>query len=238
MRMPEFVLWAHRGASASAPENTLAAFVLAERQGADGIELDVQLSRDGVPVILHDETLERTSNGRGRADRQTWAELRQLDAGSWFDTAFAGERIPRLSEVLAWADDRLQLNLEVKDSAAAAALLATLRQFPRARVLISSFDHQLLAKLRGFEPQLPLGFLNDSRFWRRALQRAVNARAVSFHPRVGQVSQSLVRACREQGLAVYPWTVDDAAVAGRLEQLGVAGVFSNRPGELRRELQL
>jgi glycerophosphoryl diester phosphodiesterase len=236
--MQDFLLWAHRGASAAAPENTLAAFALAERQGADGIELDVQLSRDGVPVILHDETLERTSNGRGRADRLNWSELQRLDAGSWFGAAFAGERIPRLDEVLAWAGERLQLNLEVKDSAAATALLATLRQYPRARVLISSFDHQLLAALRASAPQLPLGFLHDSRFWRRAMQRAVNARAVSFHPRVDQVSQPMVRACRAQGMAVYPWTVDAAAVAARLQQLGVSGVFSNRPGELRRELQL
>jgi glycerophosphoryl diester phosphodiesterase len=236
--MSDFLLWAHRGASAAAPENTLAAFALAERQGADGIELDVQLSRDGVPVILHDETLERTSTGHGRADRLSWPELQQLDAGSWFGAAFAGERIPRLAEVLAWADDRLQLNLEVKDAAAAAALLATLRQYPQARVLISSFDHQLLAALRSMDPQLPLAFLNDSRFWRRALQRAVTAGAVSFHPRVNQVTRSLVSACHEQGLVVYPWTVDDVATARRLQQLGVAGVFSNRPGELRRELQL
>jgi glycerophosphoryl diester phosphodiesterase len=236
--MPDFLLWAHRGASTDAPENTLAAFVLAERQGADGIELDVQLSRDGVPLILHDETLDRTTNGQGRADRLNWSELRGLDAGRWFGSEFAGERLPSLAEVLEWADDRLLLNLEVKDSAAVDALLTTLKQFPQARVLISSFDHKLLAALRSVAPDLRLGFLNDSRFWRRALQRATRARAVSFHPRVDQVSRPLLAACQTANVVVYPWTVNTAAVAHRLRGLGVAGVFSNRPGLLRRELSL
>jgi len=236
--MPPFLIWAHRGASADAPENTLAAFALAEEQGADGIELDVQLSGDGVPVILHDETLDRTSDGRGRVDRLSWAELRQLDSGRWFGAEFEGERLPGLAEVLDWAGERLLLNLEVKDSGAARALLQTLRSFPRARVLVSSFDHGLLAGLRAADPRLPLGFLNDSRFWRRTLQRASTADAVSFHPRSEHVSRSLLAACRESGLAVYPWTVDSAAIAGRLKKLGVAGVFTNRPGELRKSLRL
>ncbi|HKI52210.1 MAG TPA: glycerophosphodiester phosphodiesterase family protein [Geothermobacteraceae bacterium] len=236
--MSDFLLWAHRGASADAPENTLAAFALAEQQRADGIELDVQLSRDGVPLILHDEILERTTDGRGRVDQQNWSELRKLDAGSWFGSEFAGERLPSLAEVLEWADDRLLLNLEVKTPSVADALLRLLKQFPWARVLISSFDHRLLAALRNVAPDLRLGFLNDSRFWRRALQRATRARAVSFHPRVDQVSRPLLAACQAAELAVYPWTVDSAVVAHRLRGLGVAGVFSNRPGLLRRELFL
>ena len=236
--MPDFLLWAHRGASIDAPENTLAAFELAERQGADGIELDVQLSRDGVPLILHDETLERTSNGRGRVDQADWSELQQLDAGRWFAAGYAGERLPSLAEVLDWAGDRLPLNLEVKDSAAAGALLTTLQQFPRARVLVSSFDHRLLNSLRGFDPDLPLGFLNDSRFWRHALHRAIRDRAASLHPRAERLSRLLMAACRQAGLAVYPWTVDAAADARRLRELGAAGIFTNRPGALRRELRL
>lgn len=236
--MKDFLIWAHRGASADAPENTLAAFSLAEQQGADGIELDVQLSRDGVPVILHDERLERTSNGRGRVDRVAWRELRDLDVGSWFAPEFSAERLPSLADVLSWADDRLQLNLEVKDSSAARALLGLLRDFPRARVLVSSFDHRLLAALRYAAPRLPLGFLNDRRFWRRSLQRAVAARALSFHPRAEHVSLPMLAACREQRLAVYPWTVDSVSFATRLRRLGVNGVFSNRPGALRQGLGL
>jgi len=236
--MPDFLLWAHRGASLEAPENTLAAFALAEQQGADGIELDVQLSRDGVPLIIHDDTLERTSTGRGRVDRASWSDLQQLDAGHWFAARYSGERLPSLAEVLDWAGGRLQLNLEVKDSSAAGVLLATLQQFPEARVLVSSFNHRLLASLRGVDPELPLGFLNDSRFWRHALQRAVRAGAVSFHPRAEHVSRPLMMACRQAGVEVYPWTVDAVAVARRLMNLGAAGVFTNRPGPLRRELRL
>lgn len=223
------VLWAHRGASALAPENTMAAFTLAEAIGADGIELDVHLSRDGVPVVLHDETVDRTTDGRGRVASLSLDQLRQLDAGSWFDADFAGEKIPTLDEVLSWAGARLRINIEIKSAAAGRAVLQSLSEHPQARVLVSSFDHPLLAGLRRQSPELSLGFLCDTRFWRRSLQRAIAAGAESFHPEARFCSRPLVEASHRHGLKVYPWTVDEPRRQSSLRRIGVDGWFSNLP---------
>lgn len=232
--MVSFFIWAHRGASGRAPENTLAAFQAALADGTDGIELDIHLSRDGVPVVIHDETLDRTSTGHGPVASQNLAALRRLDAGSWFDPGFAGERLPTLAEVLDWAEDRLRINIEIKTPAAGRAVLELLSNFPAARVLVSSFDHRLLAYLRRRDARLPLGFLNDSRFWHRALKRAVAAGAESFHPRRDRLSRHLLATCREQGLKVFPWTVDSLDEALVLRERGVSGLFTNHPERMQR----
>ena len=230
----QFFIWAHRGASNVAPENTLAAFGAALEAGADGIELDVHLSRDGVPVVLHDDTLERTTNGRGAVLAVPARDLLRLDAGGWFSPRFRGEGIPTLAQVLLWAGERLRLNIEIKSAAAGAAVLDLLGDFPGLHPLVSSFDHGLLERLRHRSGDLALGFLTESRFWRRALRRARLCRAESLHPRQDLVSRPLLEACRRAGLAVYPWTVD---APGRLETLwraGVDGVFTNDPAGVRQ----
>jgi glycerophosphoryl diester phosphodiesterase len=229
----DWTLWAHRGASAEAPENTLAAFRLAERQGADGLEFDIQLSADGVPVVIHDETLERTTDGVGKVEQRPLAALLKLDAGSWFSADFQGEPLVALETVLAWAGNRLLLNIEVKNPRADRPLLRVLEAFPGARVVVSSFDHALLERLHAARPDLPLGFLNDSRLWRRALTRANRNGALSFHPGRTRVSRALLQACRSQGVEVHVWTVDDPAEAWRLKRMGVAGIFTNQPARLR-----
>ncbi len=158
----ELFIWAHRGASAQAPENTLAAFGLALELGADGIELDVHLSRDEVPVVIHDETLERTTDGRGKVADRTWADLRALDAGRWFAPSFAGEPVPSLQQALDLVGMRARINVEIKSAAAGQAVLTLLERYPRCQVLVSSFDHRVLARMRRAAPHLPLGFLLDS----------------------------------------------------------------------------
>lgn len=225
-------VWAHRGASGRAPENTLAAFRAAEADGADGIELDVHLSRDGVAVVIHDEYLDRTCNGKGPVHSVDLVELRALDAGGWFGEEFAGERLPTLAEVLEWAGDRLRLNIEIKDAAAAREVLALLQDRSGVNVLVSSFDHRLLARLRDKAPLLPLGFLWEGRFWHRALSRAVTAGAESFHPRADRTSRQLVESCHRRGLRVYSWTVDDPQQAQKLVRLGIDGLFTNSPAGL------
>lgn len=228
--MDRFFIWAHRGASAAAPENTLAAFDLALKRQADGIELDVHLSRDGVAMVIHDDTLERTSNGRGRVSAWSAEELQTLDAGRWFSPAFAGERIPTLEQVLQRVGEQARINIEIKSAAAGEAVLALLQCYPRARVLVSSFDHRLLARLRERAAALPLGFLVDSPWWRRGLRRALANRAESFHPRQDLVSRPLLQACRRAGIKVYPWTVDAPERQEQLRRLGCDGLFTNLPG--------
>jgi glycerophosphoryl diester phosphodiesterase len=232
-----FFVWAHRGASRIAPENTLAAFRAAEAAGADGIELDVHLSRDGVPVVIHDDTLDRTTDGHGPVRKARWSELRRLDAGKWFSADFSAERLPSLEEVLSWAAGRLRLNLEIKDTLAGRAVLELLSDFPRARILVSSFDHRLLEDLHMGVPDLPLAFLVDSRFWRRALSRAAACGAEALNPRYDRVSRPMITSCRSRGVAVYPWTVDEAETLVHLCRLGVDGVFTNDPESVVRSLE-
>jgi len=235
--MTDFFIWAHRGASATAPENTLAAFRAAAAAGADGIELDVHLSRDGVPVVIHDETVDRTTNGRGHVASMTAEQLRRLDAGSWFAQSFAGETVPTLEEVFAWTGERLRLNVEIKAVPAGLAVIELLRAYPRVRVLLSSFDHSLLERLRLQNPDLPLGFLIESRFWRRTVQRAVDSRAESVHPRYDLLSRPLLASCQRHGLAVHCWTVDRPDLCSSLRRRGVAGVFTNDPALIAGHLR-
>jgi glycerophosphoryl diester phosphodiesterase len=236
LRMADFFIWAHRGASGRAPENTMAAFRAAEEDGAQGIELDLHLSRDGVPVVIHDEVVQRTTDGHGPVARLTLRQLLRLDAGRWFAPAFAGERIPTLQEVLAWAGDRLRLNLEIKSAEAAQAVQLALADYPHCRVLVSSFDHQVLEKLHAASPGLPLAFLLDSRLWRRPLARATACRAESLHPRHDLLGHAMVNCCHQQGLKVIPWTVDQLPDLRKMRRLGADGLFSNHPRQIRQWL--
>ena len=232
--MSNLFVYAHRGASAEAPENTFAAFRRALDAGADGIEMDVHLASDGVPVVIHDDTLERTTDGTGAVAAHRAAQLRALDAGSWFGPRFAGEPLPTLEEALRLLAGRLRINLEVKEARAGLAVLDLLRYFPAAEVVVSSFDHALLAALRRTAPDLPLAVLQEAGNWHRALARAAALRACAFHPHVDLVSRPLLAACRRLQLPVFAWTVDDAGQARALARAGVAGVFSNDPAGLRR----
>ncbi|MGE4580135.1 MAG: glycerophosphodiester phosphodiesterase [Desulfuromonadales bacterium] len=231
-----FLVWAHRGASSQAPENTMAAFLAAEAAGASGIELDVHLSRDGVAVVIHDETLERTTNGQGPVSRRTYQEIRALDAGSWFGPAFRGEGVPSLEEVMAWAGGRLRLNIEIKAAEAGLAVLDLQERYPDVNVLLSSFNHRLLAKIHRMDPELALGYLVEVPLWHLALKRAVRHQAASFHPRVDRVSRAMVTACRRQGMDIVPWTVDDLEQLDALRRQGVQGVFTNDPQKIIQHL--
>jgi glycerophosphoryl diester phosphodiesterase len=226
-------LYAHRGASVEAPENTLAAFALALEAGADGIEMDIHLSADGVPVVIHDDTLERTTDGLGPVGAWTVAGLSALDAGSWFAPEFAGESVPTLEETLRLLGGRLRLNLEVKEPRAGLAVLKLLRAYPQADAVISSFDYGVLVQLRQAVADLPLAVLHSSGNWRVALARAEALQACAFHPQADQISRPLLAACRCLQLPVFPWTVDSASQARSLARTGVAGLFTNDPAGLR-----
>ncbi len=231
--MNRLFLWAHRGASHCAPENTMTAFTAAVEGGADGLELDIHLSRDGVPVVIHDETLERTTDGCGLVAEMTWQQLRQLDAGCWFATEFAGESIPALEEVLETFGGQLRLNLELKEFRAGMAVLELLSHYPSADIVVSSFNYDLLHRLRSVDNALPLAVLFDSGNWYRAVQSAKELSACSFHPESNLVSRPMVAACARADLPVFVWTVDRAALARSLVRAGVSGFFTNDPSALR-----
>lgn len=230
----------HRGAAGSAPENTLAGFRRAAEMGVRWVELDVQLSADGVPVVFHDDRLERTTNGRGRLVETPLAALRQLDAGAWFDAAFRGQRLPTLEEALtAIAGLGMGLCLEVKadeprGGRTARVALAQARQtWPANRPppLVSSFARSALAAAAEAAPDWPRGLLVDSLpdDWAGEARRYG---CTSLHTRAGELRATLVQAIKGAGLAVLAYTVDDPGLAETLWGYGVDAVFSDRPERL------
>lgn len=235
MREPWII--AHRGASGYAPENTLAAFERAVQLGAGFIETDLQLTRDGRFVAIHDETLERTTNGYGAVHDYTLAELRQLDAGRWFDRPFEGERIPTLEEILDFAQKHdVVFYLEIKYNPAWGmhrALAAALRP-PEcaARTIVISFQTDTLRELREIDPALVIGLLVDRRqpgVVRDALQ--VGARQLCL--RADLVTPKLVEKARRAGLQVAAWTLNDQAAMRVALGCGVDGVMTDLPDRLR-----
>ena len=219
----------HRGASADAPENTLAAFALALEQDADGIEFDVQLCADGIPVVMHDDTVDRTCDGAGRVSDLTLAELRML-------TIDGEHPVPTLDEVFAALGRRTLYNVELKglgvsDGGLSAAVARVLAAHDVAdRVIISSFSPFVVRLARQAMPGVPVALLREHRPLR--LAHAL-LRAQADHPYYPLVDEALMRWARRRGLRVNVWTVDDPAEAQRLVRLGVHGIITNRPAGLR-----
>jgi glycerophosphoryl diester phosphodiesterase len=238
---------AHRGASGHAPENTMAAFHAAFAAGADLIELDVRFTRDLVPVVIHDRTLARTAGGRGAVATLTLAELSRYDAGAWFHSRFAGQRVPSLATVLHELPPALGINIEVKtdgDRRPRFALAARLREAIHAargsrQIMVSSFDHRFLKAFRKCAPRDPLGvLLHPVRdLVRRPVHIARRLDAAYILCSRSLVRRSMVDAAHEEGYGVGVYTVNDAAMLPRLTRYGVDLVFTNFPGEIRAALE-
>jgi glycerophosphoryl diester phosphodiesterase len=241
---------AHRGFSENYPENTLRAFEEAIQAGADRIETDLALTSDGVVVLMHDLTVDRTTNGEGGTSSFTLEELKQLDAGSWKGAEFAGEQVPTLAEALALADGRAELNLEIKArdrsrSATRAIIDAgvaeVLEHGALDRVVFSSFDYEALLEVRKLAPEARLLLLDwdaPSEFgW---LDVAIAQEFYAWSPRAMYLTKERVEKAKEAGLHIHvgatsnplmplwlSWGVDGfsaddtAALVARLEQLGL-----------------
>ena len=231
----------HRGAMGYAPENTLASFELALEQGADVVELDVHLSRDGEVVVIHDEQLERTTDGRGLVGEHSLAELRRLDAGAWFDPRFAGQRLPTLDEVRAWAAGRTPLAIEIKNGpifydGIEAKIVALLeRHAMREQALVIAFDHHALRRVRALDDSVLTGVLYSCRpIDPLALARAVGAQVLE--PHWSFVTPEDVATAHAAGLRVSTWATSEPAALRRLLAAGVDGLATNHPDVLVRLL--
>jgi glycerophosphoryl diester phosphodiesterase len=236
-----YPLWiAHRGAGSLAPENTLAAFRIGAAHGFRAFECDVKLSADGVPFLLHDATLKRTTSGRGRAGRHAWHALSQLDAGSWHGAAFAGEPLPTLRAVAAYVRaNGFAVNLEIKptpgtEAATGAAVAREARRLWRGGgvpPLLSSFQPVALRQARLEAPDLPRGLLLSSlREGWLAEAQALGCVAVATEHRL--MSAAVAGALRAAGMHAWCYTVNDAAEAARLIALGVDGLFTDAVASL------
>jgi glycerophosphoryl diester phosphodiesterase len=230
----------HRGAAGRAPENTLAGLRQAHQLGAGWVEFDVMLSRDSVPILIHDETLLRTTDGRGRVPRHTAAELRQLDAGAWFAPQFAGERVPTLDEAVALLLELgLHANVEIKPATgheiATAAVVgeALLRLWPRRgpRLLLSSFERAAVAVVQRLAPDLPRGLLAGALpgDWVAALQ---DLGCATLHLDQSRVTPATLRMLAAEGVPVLLYTVNDAGRARELLDAGAVAVFTDLPDVL------
>ncbi|MBC7252060.1 MAG: glycerophosphodiester phosphodiesterase [Anaerolineae bacterium] len=235
--------FAHRGASAYAPANTLSAFRLAAELGADGVELDVQLSRDGEVVVIHDFTVDATTNGSGPVAHKTLAELQALDAGSWFDPAFAGEHIPTLQEVMDAVGHRLLLNIEIKlpftlrNTGLEAEVVRLIEDNNLlSRVIVSSFHPLALRRVKALNRRIPTGLLyahNLPIYLRRAWFAPLVPHEAR-HPDFTLVTPAYVRTMKARGYRINVWTVDDPTEMRRLLALGVDAIITNRPDLLRQ----
>jgi glycerophosphoryl diester phosphodiesterase len=242
---PQPLIIAHRGSSTQAPENTLAAFALAADQGADAIELDVTLTRDGQVVVIHDDTLDRTTNGRGRVDQLSYAEIAQYDAGTKFDSGFAGERVPLLSQVFEAAGRRMLINVEIKSSTVRstgleAKVINLIRRHGLIeRVLVSSFNPLALIAIKHAESRLACGLLYSpddpiflSRAWLAPLIPHLDAR----HPKANTVAPNGVKRIHARGQKINVWTIGTAAEAQAQAAAGVDGLIGNDPVMMRAAL--
>ena len=227
---------AHRGASGHAPENTLAAFKQALALGATFIETDLQLTRDARFVAIHDDTLDRTTNGHGAVHDMTLAEVRKLDAGSWFGSEFAGERVPTLDEILQFSKKNdVVFYLELKPAGSWGgehALIGSLREsgeIPRSVVI--SFDAGILAAIRKIEPTLMTGLLYDGQI-DDPLEKALEIGARQVAVRGDLVTPWMLGQARRRDLQVVCWTVNHPAHMRMLMTAGVDGIMSDYPDRL------
>ncbi len=230
------IIFAHRGSSVHAPENTLAAFELALQQGAEAIELDAKLSADGQVIVIHDQTVDRTTDGSGKVAQMTLPALRALDAGSFFSESYRGERIPTLDEVFETLGKRILINVELTNyatpfDALAPKVVELVRKHAlEKRVLFSSFFPHNLSRARRLMPESPRGLLAWAG-WKGAWSRTSAWRGPyqALHPYFTSVNERLVQRVHAAGRRVHAWTVNDEAAIRHLIALGVDGIFTDDP---------
>lgn len=235
----------HRGASALAPENTLPAFQLAMELGADEVELDVVRCATGEPVVIHNETVDKTTDGTGTVRDKSLAELKELDAGLWFDERFRGTRIPTLDEVFELVRGKLTVNVEIKgqsvrpDGTEHAVLESIRRHGMTDRVIVSSFNPLRLRRVRSEAPELKIALIFSPRN-SMCLRKAWFAHVLKvdgLHPYHSMIDDRFVDRAHQVDRWVYAWTVDDPATMRKLIRIGVDGIVTNDPGLLKEVLE-
>jgi glycerophosphoryl diester phosphodiesterase len=243
-QIPRPILFAHRGACAHAPENTLESFQLAFEQGADAIELDAKLTADDEVVVIHDSTVDRTTNGKGRVSVLKLVELRSLDAGSFFSEKYRGARIPTLNEVFEAFGKRGMINVEMtnyyagRDNLAEKVCELVRKHALEDRIIFSSFFSYNLRKCAQLLPQVPRGYLALDGW------KGIWARSFGFmfgdyqalHPNISDVDQQQVQRVHRLKRRVHVWTANSPQDIQRLKDWGVDGIFTDDPQTAVRAL--
>lgn len=232
--MRSWIRIAHRGASGRAPENTLAAFKSAIEFGVDAVELDLHGTADGEIVVIHDATLDRTTDRQGHINETTLETIQSADAGGWFDAEFAGESVPTLTKALACIGKAAIAVLEIKDPLIAEAVVAKIHETGTLDfTVVISFHTAVLQTIRALEPRIATGWLIGSH------NKQVSP--IELCQQLGQLGSSLLNVnhelitaefayeIRRRGIALWCWTVDDIARMGEMQTFGVQGITSNYP---------
>ncbi|RKU23591.1 hypothetical protein C6503_02750 [Candidatus Poribacteria bacterium] len=232
--MGSWIRIAHRGASGNAPENTLAAFKKALEIGVDAVELDLHGTADGEVVVIHDATLDRTTNLQGYINETPLETVRGADAGGWFDTEFAGEPVPTLTEALECIGEETIAVLEIKDPLIAEAVVAKIHETETlGTTLVISFHTTVLQTIRALEPRIATGWLIGS--------HNKHVSPIALCQQLGELGSSLLNVnhelitaefayeIRRHGIALWCWTVDDLARMREMRAFGVQGITSNYP---------
>ena len=232
----DVLIFGHRGASAYAPMNTIPAFELAYEQGADGIELDVHLTKDGELIIVHDFTVDHTTNSEGLVTEKTLEVLKSLDAGSWFDKKFTGTRLPTLGEVFEAVGDKLYINVEIKtlsrvsDGTEQAVATCIKKHNMSERVIVSSFNPMALKRFRAIAPEIPLGYLIHPATVSDISELVLQPDEYeALHPLYEMIDDDYLAFAKENNLVINTWTVNKTDIALKMKSIGVHCIMSDYP---------
>ena len=229
---------AHRGFSAIAPENTLAAIREAIAVGADGCEFDVRRCADGTVVLLHDKTVDRTTNGKGLVTELSLKQLRKLDAGSWKNAKYQGERVPTLTEALELLKGTgCQAVIEIKMEGISPQVVSTVRELEMVdQVAVIAFSQNVVREIRELDPQIKCAWLCSENLKGSASQqadwlqtRARQCKAELLDLNFNMLSPDLIAELKRRNLGIWTWTVNEAVVMNALQQWGVDSVTTDRP---------
>jgi glycerophosphoryl diester phosphodiesterase len=229
---------AHRGASGHAPENTMAAFRLAVDQGADWIELDIHQTADGHLIVLHDFSLQRTAGDPRPVQTLTLAQIKKFNVGLWWGKTYRSEKVPTLDEVLAFAENRIRVQIELKRGSSLYPgiedrLIETIgRHRAEKWTAVSSFEVEALKTLRELDDKIPLGLLTRKTRPKDILKEAESLKVQAIHISTHRLSKALLTQAHLNGLPVYAYTVNRPSLMKRYLEMGTDGLFTNYPDRL------
>ncbi len=237
--MPMTLLFGHRGAKGLAPENTLPAFLLAKEIGVDGVELDVHLSKDNEVIVMHDDAVNRTTNGRGRVRDMTLNEIKALDAGSWFAQKWKGTKVPTLEEVLDALGNKMLYKIEIKHSSKVypsieeKVLNIIAKKGLKNKAQIISFDFDSLKTVKQLDSKAQVGIIIEGKpEWFFDIARKLDAEFI--HGFFGLVDEDDVAACRKAGIKLGVWTVNELSDIERYCKMAIDDITSDYPDRLRQ----
>ncbi len=241
----KFYVIAHRGASAYFPENTIPAFEAAIEMNADMIELDVLLSKDNVPVVFHDESLDQKTDGKGLVIDYTYEELSKFDAGSWFDSKFEGLRIPTLQEVLELTNGKILVNIEIKpeavrenvDNGVVNHVLKLVEELSmQEQVVISSFDYRVVERVKKYDSKIKVALLyeREQSYGRSPKKLVKDYAADAFNFSVNELADNWVQELKVNKVPFFVYTINDEDLMESVLRKGARGIFTDKPDVLSK----